>query len=268
MKEDIEQQIRNAIKQYPLSMRQASIYAKMHFGTFKTRAEKLGIYKPNQSGKGVKRNPKRYENLGIPLTEILRGEHPQYSTNHLKRRLLKEEIKKEQCELCGQLPTWNGKKLVLQLDHKDGNNKNHKLDNLQIVCPNCHTQTDTFSGRNASDKTSNWKNIPNIDIIEKFKVTGTPTGTMRALGLNTKNTIIRKHIQNIIAPYVNEYYKMGKNRKQYAPVFTQPELQQLLWEIPLTHIGKKFNMSGSAIGRWVKKWNLDQPPRGYFLRNN
>lgn len=48
------------------------------------------------------------------------------------------------CSECGQLPTWNSKPLVLQLDHIDGDSDNNHLSNLRLLCPNCHTQTETF----------------------------------------------------------------------------------------------------------------------------
>lgn len=54
------------------------------------------------------------------------------------------------CTECGQLPWWNGKELTLQMDHIDGNSRNDCRDNLRWLCPNCHTQTETFTGRNAS----------------------------------------------------------------------------------------------------------------------
>jgi hypothetical protein len=52
------------------------------------------------------------------------------------------------CWECGQLPEWNGKPLTLQMDHRNGNRYDHRLENLRWLCPNCHTQTSTFNGRN------------------------------------------------------------------------------------------------------------------------
>lgn len=57
----------------------------------------------------------------------------------------------EKCE-CGNKGFWRGKKLTLQLDHKNGVNNDNRLENLRFLCPNCHSQTDTFCGRNKKRK--------------------------------------------------------------------------------------------------------------------
>lgn len=61
----------------------------------------------------------------------------------------------EQCEECGQLPIWNGKPLTLQIDHIDGNSDNNTLSNVRILCPHCHSQTDTFVSRNTKNTQRN-----------------------------------------------------------------------------------------------------------------
>lgn len=63
----------------------------------------------------------------------------------LKPKLYSAKLKTPICEECGQTEIWNGKPLVLQLEHIDGNNSNNLLENLKILCPNCHTQTPTYS---------------------------------------------------------------------------------------------------------------------------
>jgi hypothetical protein len=51
------------------------------------------------------------------------------------------------CECCG-ISDWNGKKLILCVDHRNGLANNNMLENLRLICPNCHSQTDTFGGKN------------------------------------------------------------------------------------------------------------------------
>lgn len=58
-------------------------------------------------------------------------------------RVLHGEAK---CEICG-IKDWNGKPLVFQIHHVDGNHRNHVVDNLQLLCPNCHSQTENFSNK-------------------------------------------------------------------------------------------------------------------------
>lgn len=65
----------------------------------------------------------------------------------VKSRLIKEKILEDVCSMC-DIYEWQGKKISLQLDHVDGNNHNHRLHNLRLICPNCHSQTNTYCGKN------------------------------------------------------------------------------------------------------------------------
>lgn len=66
-----------------------------------------------------------------------------------KKRLIKEGILKEICYECGSGPIWRGKKLVLELEHENGNKLDNRRENLKLLCPNCHSQTPTFRRRKA-----------------------------------------------------------------------------------------------------------------------
>ena len=65
----------------------------------------------------------------------------------LKNRLIKEQIFKHQCVSCNRTK-WNGLPIPLELDHIDGNNKNNRLENLRLLCPNCHALTPTYRSKN------------------------------------------------------------------------------------------------------------------------
>lgn len=136
--EDVKEVCESAV-----SMNEASKTLGVPYKTLARVAKKLGCFKSNQSGKGVSK-----PNVGgqYPLEDILNGKHPQYNSHRLKLRLYEAELKEAKCEEC-ELTEWQGKPISLHLDHIDGNNSNHQLDNLRILCPNCHSQTPTYSMR-------------------------------------------------------------------------------------------------------------------------
>jgi 5-methylcytosine-specific restriction endonuclease McrA len=125
------------------SMRAAAESIGVNLNTFKVRAQKLGVYKTNQGLKGVRTEEQLTSaaNRRKPLEEL-------ESNAVLKARLLADGTLKNECSECGQDGVWNGKPLVMQMDHINGNNRDNRPDNLRMLCPNCHTQTNTFAGRN------------------------------------------------------------------------------------------------------------------------
>ena len=66
---------------------------------------------------------------------------PQWAKNYL------QELRGEGCEICG-ITEWNRKSIVLEMDHIDGNHEHNHPDNLRLICPNCHSQTDTYKAKN------------------------------------------------------------------------------------------------------------------------
>lgn len=125
------------------SMTAAASSLGIQFGTFKRYATKYNLYIPNQGLRGYKKPKSEGTKDFYSLQDILDGKHPQYQSYKLKKRLFESGIKENICEKCG-VSEWQGQHISCELDHIDGNSSNHSLNNLMILCPNCHSQTETF----------------------------------------------------------------------------------------------------------------------------
>jgi 5-methylcytosine-specific restriction endonuclease McrA len=86
------------------------------------------------------------------LNEEIFVENSTYPRHRLKERIVKQNIIKYECECCGLGNVWNGKEIVLQLEHKNGKNNDNRIENLGFLCPNCHTQTKTYAAKNRKNK--------------------------------------------------------------------------------------------------------------------
>lgn len=78
------------------------------------------------------------------ISRVLEKSRSRYT---VKRRLLDAGILKNVCEECG-LSQWQGRPIIIQLDHRNGVRNDHRLENLRMLCPNCHSQTETYAARN------------------------------------------------------------------------------------------------------------------------
>ena len=108
--------------------------------TLENYLKKIGIiYKGNMGLKGKKTDKKRKTALEYLKNEIV-------VIPKLRKKLIEDGIKKNECEMCG-LNEWMNQRLPLELHHIDGNRFNNELENLQILCPNCHSLTPNHSKR-------------------------------------------------------------------------------------------------------------------------
>lgn len=85
-------------------------------------------------------------NTAFPIEQCL-VENSNYCRSSLKRRVISLGLLENKCSVCNLLPEWQGKVLSLQLDHINGIPNDNRIENLRIICPNCHSQTSNFAGK-------------------------------------------------------------------------------------------------------------------------
>ena len=166
-----------------------------------------------------------------PLSEIV-VENSTYSRGHLKDRLIKDLKWEYKCKECGQGDMWKGKKLTLELDHINGVNNDHRLENLRFLCPNCHSQMPTNKGANVKRKpTKNKLPTTCTDCNKKITKGSTRCGSCASKKFNKRKV---------------------KNR---------PSLETLLEDLktlPYTKVGKKYGVSDNCIRKWIKQYQKNK----------
>lgn len=100
--------------------------------------------------KAVNRGDVRPRPTAMPIEELLVVGR-KTNRSHLKGRLLKEGLKENRCEECG-ITEWRGKPLNMHLHHANGDGSDNRIENIIFLCGNCHSQTDTYGGRNGHRK--------------------------------------------------------------------------------------------------------------------
>jgi 5-methylcytosine-specific restriction endonuclease McrA len=147
-----EEQFKNAVAS-STSMRQ--VLKKLglkeaggNYTTTKNRIKNLGLDTSHFNGQGWNKGKSIGPRTPVEQLLVLDRKYP-YQSYKLKNRLLQEGIKVHQCECCG-ITKWNGQPAPLELDHINGINYDNRLENLRLLCPNCHAQTETYRGKNKS----------------------------------------------------------------------------------------------------------------------
>lgn len=117
-----------------------------NYKQFYVTAKNFNLDISHFKGQGYLKGKHHSYGIKIPLSEILvRGS--KYQSHKLKLRLIKEGLIENKCKRCG-ISRWCGEVLSLHLDHIDGDHFNNQLNNIRLLCPNCHSLTETYCGKN------------------------------------------------------------------------------------------------------------------------
>lgn len=119
-----------------------------NYKAFKEACVRYGLIQPIGTGTPAQTSAMHRANL-IPLEEILVEESSYTNRSMLKKRCFAEGLLINKCYICSQPPQWQNFPLTLQLDHINGIWNDNRIENLRILCPNCHTQTASYSGRSS-----------------------------------------------------------------------------------------------------------------------
>jgi len=194
-----------------------------NYNTLKRRLEEENIdYSHIKMGQDSNKGRKFSNAKKTPLNQVM-VKNSDYNRQSLKRRLLKNGMLKNKCYICEQEPEWNGEKLVLIIDHINGDRYDNRLENLRMLCPNCNAQQITFSGRNNhKQKKKYYCNICKKEITRMSK-----------LCISCSSVSQRK-----------------------VKWTDKEELQEDIKSMSWLAIGRKYNVSDAAVRKWARKYNL------------
>lgn len=221
---------------------------------------KIGIYNPNSYDYHQIRTLADEYNIELNFTyaseksiqyhkrlpdEKVFIENSTYTNQKLKRRLLNSNIKENKCEICG-ISEWQGKPISLQVHHINGIHNDNRLENLQILCPNCHSQTDNFTSKNKKQEKTHYKkkekiseNKGKIRIKKQKEKKNDKLEKKQKPKRNKKEwEEIKKQMWNISHPSKEELLNVFKEIKTFKGV------------------GKKYGVSDNSIRKWFKHYNL------------
>lgn len=188
----------------------------------------------------------------------------------LNKHLIK--LRSRQCECCHNTE-WLGKPINLQVHHIDGDRTNNTLENLQLLCPNCHSYTDNFGTKNKKQKQTiededfinALKNNPNIrQALFSLKLVDAGVNYKRANQIIDKYNIrVGENLKQIDRKYCKECGKLISEDKEYCDSCyfilnrpTRDELKNMIRTMSFVQIGMIYKVSDNGVRKWCDKYNL------------
>lgn len=220
-----------------------------NYKTIKSKLELFNIDYSHLAGqkwnKGLKYIP---ESSRFPLSEILK-EGINYKSDTLKKRLISEGIKQAECELCG----CTKEKAVLELHHINGNHFDNRLENLQILCPNCHSLTSNHRGKNIN------KNENPINLSKKYhKDHYCICQNCGETFYSDRTDRTRKFCSvRCYREYISNFGTLNKNSKSIKTELSKKALKEACSKFcNLTELASYFSTSRTTIKKYLKNFDL------------
>ena len=204
----------------------------------------LTIINKNRKNENLKDLKKLHFKQKIPLDEILIENSTYNHGNNLKKRLFEENLKEYICERCG-LTEWQGQPIPLQLHHENGIHNDNRIENLKLLCPNCHALTDNFAGKNV-------KQIPKVSKEELIKTIekNSYTSAAEILGVD-KETASHWYI-----PYIEEEREKSTMIINSDKAPARDILKTKIRTMSFVQIGKEYNVTDNSVRKWCDAYNL------------
>lgn len=249
-----------------------------NYETLKHNIERLNLdishFKGQAWNKGI-----RYKNFSKsqPLETILIENSTYCSTYRLKLRLLAEHLKEPKCECCGNTE-WLGKPIALELHHINGISSDLRLENLQILCPNCHAQTDNYRGKNIA-KADQIETSSNIEILseEEAKEREEKRRESRRIPKDQwKNTLLI--LEDKVCPICGKTFNPSNNNQKYCSLECysedrmnsshRPSSIELIEKLKenkgnFTAVGKFYEVTDNAVRKWCRLYKISDKSKDY-----
>lgn len=184
-------------------------------------------------------------------------ENSLYNRSSIRKIILKKNLIPYKCECCGNEGTWNGKPLTLQLEHKNGINNDHRIENLTFLCPNCHAQTPSYGGaNNAKNKFTerlpfllNYKTIKKEHLIILSKEWNQSIDWTKSWLIKNESNL---NINNITLDNLNRISKQKLNFTNKTNRLN--DLKEILeHSLILETLSKKWDLRKDNVKVWLKR---------------
>lgn len=207
------------------------------------------------SNRGKVFGPKR------SIQDYLENKAP-IGSHALKLKLIASGIFEHKCYRCG-LYEWQGEKIPLELDHINGDHFDNTLSNITLLCPNCHSLTPTYRGKNV--KRGGEEKVKDKVIRQRTQ----------------ERVYVDGEFCELVLPKVckkcGELFRATNNKQVYCGYacsqsasrkfeISKEELEKLVWEMPTTKIALMFGVSDNAVSKRCEMFGISKPPRGYWAK--